>query len=316
MNPRLLAAVLSVASTGSFVGVGFFQQRLTSYFSIFTILGLRTFVGGICLLAYVLILEGTFSTVTLKSLLFFWWTLLFVCTILLYGFAFAGRPLPDVYLLAALMPIFVIFIEITFFRRYFRLEAALPLGTMLLSAIAPSLYKILVLRSTGIVSLGSFFAFGAAVVHAIWVVVGRVVQEDTQSASPAGRALYMFLIGGLLLIIASNIDAVHIVEASVRGLRFQTRYLEYAELPDNLNLFFTGFLAAASVLLLIYALSFDTPMNIAPYQYTVPAWATAVTILAAPHDSENSATVLWIMAVSSCVIVACAFWLHKVQSRL
>jgi hypothetical protein len=184
-----------------------------------------------------------------------------------------------------------------------------------LAAILPSLYKVFVVHSGAVFSLGGFFALGAATVHAIWVVMGRVVQQDTQNGSAAGRTLYMFLIGALLLIIASNIEAVHVVEAAIRGVRFQPRYAEYAGLFDHLNLFFTGLLAAASVLLLIHALTFDTPINIAAYQYTVPIWATMITVFLPQRDAENSPVVLLIMVLASSAIAVSAFWLHKLQMR-
>lgn len=315
MNSRLTAALLAVLSVGCFAGIGLFQQRLTSYFSVVTILAFRALAGAFFLGLYVAIFERVTSGTVFRSLLFYAWAAVFACTILLYGFAFSGRSLADVYLISALMPIFVIMIEWYLNRANFRRILLLPIGVMFICAIIPHGYKVWSGHASLVLSWASFFALLGAACHAVWFVMGRLVARDTQPSSDANRAMYMCLVGAVPLLIASNTDAAFVVEATIRNHFSQPRYFLFAHGWDHMNLLCAALLSAMAVLLAIRAVGFDDPANVAPYQYTIAIWGTALTILFARGAPDNTIDVLGVMIVSSLAIAAGAVWLNVWRQR-
>jgi drug/metabolite transporter (DMT)-like permease len=276
-----------------------------------TILGFRTLVAAFCLLAYVAIFERRLSTRTLGTVTFWLWTGVFLCTVFLYGFAFVGRPLADVYLVTALMPIFVILIERIYYGRRLRRRLIPPIAVMFFAATLPHFYKMISGHSALVLSWGTWFALLGAACHAIWIVIGRAVELDSPEASQATRASYMFLMGSMGLLFFANTDAALLIEQSIRGPIFHRSYLYFSYSSDHLNLLFAGLLSALSVLSLIKAISIDGPINIAPYQYTLAIWGAILTFLFASGGPENTSDVLSIMAVGALIVLLGAVWLHK-----
>jgi drug/metabolite transporter (DMT)-like permease len=313
MNKRLTVAGLALGSVATFAAIGLYQQRLTAQFTVPTILALRVLLGSVFLAIYVRFRERFSVTVFWKEG-FYIWTAFFLCTILCYGFAFAGQSLADVYLMATLMPIFAIGLEWCVLKKPFNWSWLPPIALMCGAAMLPNVVKIY--NNPSLVNwYATGFAFLGAAFHASWVVTGRVVQQKVQAFAHQGNALLqMFLLGGGVLWAAANLDAVAVVDRAIRRRVFEPRFIEYATAAQWGDLAAAGLFSAVSVLLIAKAIKFASATAVAPYQYTLAIWGTLITIFLARPTPENTKAVLLLMLACSVVIALGALWLYKRQN--
>src|SRR3984893_7179534 len=136
MNPQpRVAAAFALLSVFFFAVSSHLTAALVPNTSVITVMSFRTLVGSLVLLVYVAIFEKKFYFEIFLSAHFWWWTLVFDTTLLLYGLAFAARSVADVLIIAATMPLIVITVEYIINRASFRRSMLAPVALMFCAAI-------------------------------------------------------------------------------------------------------------------------------------------------------------------------------------
>jgi hypothetical protein len=240
---------------------------------------------------------------------------MFVVTILLYGMAFASRTIDDVLVIAATMPLIVMFVDFRANPKNIEL-AALPVAIgMFIAATAPSIYGIWTGRSELAPSWGTAFAGGATVCHAAWIILGRAVQKRSPpETKAAARLAVMFTISGLVLLLAAETNIPQWFEETLRHRSFRPSFWRWAEFWDVWKLAGAGTFAGLSAFFIVLAIKRDHPGRVIPYHYTLAIWSLLLTLALAPE--RYTPETLQVTVLSAAVIGLGAVILFWLSNRL
>jgi drug/metabolite transporter (DMT)-like permease len=313
-QPRL-AAALALMSTVFIVSGDWLTARLFKDYSVLTIVSIRALIGTGILSMVVLFVDRTFTTRVLQSLIFYVWSIIWAITLLLYGLAFSNTNLPEVYIISSLMPLVVLGIEGLIFRRPISTQIIVPSLCLAVVVTIPGAYRIIFGNYQAAFSIGTFFALLAAVSHAFWTVLTRVVENDTPFASPRGRTFYLYLISAVILAILANTNAVQTIEIVVRHSVPEFRVVGFAGADVWAMVIGAAGISTLGVLIFIMALGLDLAANVAPYRYTNVFWGVIFTYFAAtPEDTPG---ITYVTTSCGVLLVLGSFWvLSRRTARL
>jgi hypothetical protein len=321
MSRYVQAALLTSLSVFAFAAVGLFQQRLSQY-SVITVVGFRLLAGALCLALWAGSVERSselFSTRLWREEKFVAWTALFAATVILYGFAFIGRSLPDVCTIVGFVPLFVIMIDVRYYNKPFPALNWIPVGIMFAATISPSIYQMYKGHTASVFSVGTYFALLGAVSHASWVLMNRTMVAYFGKDEQGGRLFHMFLWVGVILLLFSNMEAARELEELFRKPGFQMRFVSIASGWQYANLFFAGLSAAVSVLAIAEALARQEATKIIPYQYLLAVFGTVFAfvpeVTRRPEFTPDVHLALGIASVFVLLGAALLYWLNEPRDQ-
>ena len=298
------AALYYLGSVFFFALASNLTVRLVPGFSSILIMGLRCLFGGGILWLWALSFERPFNWSFLPTAPFWLWFGAFVWTLFFYALAFTSTALEGVFLIVSTMPLFVIGIDYSLDRSSLDARLITPILVMFFTALAASIYSF-VMSGTETKAWVLIAAMTATFSHAVWVVVGRTVQLRAKFSLPATRASVMFLIGGVILGVASALTTR--IEQDLRSPFFKTNFYEYATASEWLTLGLAGIFSAVTVLFVTHALRRDRAANVIPYHYTFGVWGL---VFAIPNRSDWSIQVLFVPMTAAAIIAGCSVWLY------
>jgi hypothetical protein len=214
------------------------------------------------------------------------------------------------------MPLAVIGIDVMYYGRSFPVRNLIPVGFMFAAMITPSIYQVWIGNIGSLLSFGTLFAVLAALSHAAWVLISRNVDRTLGPTGKTNRTLNMFAGVGLLLIAFCNTEVSGAVERMIRGADFVPRLLELASPLDYKYVFFAGLFSAASVLLLLRAITFGGAAYVATFQYTLAIWGSLLALLpwSSPYRAEFTREAHMTLGLAAVVVAVAAFALFRMEN--
>lgn len=215
-------------------------------------------------------------------------------TIILFACSFKFSNMTAVYVVSFLMPIFVILIRRFLFKR--RIGIALTIITIVMF-VGIVYYKIVAMKDLSeFFSAGSILSFVTALGYAIYMIMTDLVKTEVPDRASAplvqsglNMTLSIFLLGSIMLILASSVDIV--IEGWIGGIG---KHIDFFLLA--------GTASALGMVALTEAFNYDKDYMIAPYDYTIVIWALIVdtfyfNIEVTPHQVYSALFILFLAFV-------------------
>ncbi|WP_375414990.1 hypothetical protein [uncultured Bradyrhizobium sp.] len=314
LSTRTTAAAFALVSVIFFTVSSHLTKLLVDDNYVTIIMAFRTLIAAGVLWVIFLCAERTFSVLILVCWPFWWWLGMFILAILFYGLAFASRSIDDVLVIAAMMPLLVMFVDFQANPETVQIAVLPVVFFMFLAATAPSIYGWWSGQDQLALSWGTAFAVGATICHAAWVILGRAVQRKSPSETQAGaRLALMFTFAALFLLILIELKIPQWFEEVVRHRNYRPSFWHWAEFWDGWNLAGAGTFAGLSAFFIVLAIKRDNPGRVIPYHYTLAVWTLLLTLALAPE--RYTAQRLKVTAASAAIIAIGAMILFWISGR-